>query len=260
MHEPSSSRAHFYGGRSNAYAVWDIQNLFASVCKRLCLLVALVTLGSIGAHARGTQVCDDAARLAAKETGVPLSILRAITRTETGRRQNGAVSPWPWTVNMEGKGVWFDSEDEALSYVFQHFKRGARSFDVGCFQINYKWHGHAFNSIDEMFAPEMNAQYAARFLARLFQETGDWDAAAGAFHSRTPEYAQKYLARYNTIKSSLISTSDDADAPERGPTITTKHNGFPLLKRGTTSAALGSLVILPDTPNRTIFARINPEG
>ena len=47
---------------------------------------------------------------------------------------------------MEGKGKWFQTRDEALSYVFKHFKRGARSFDVGCFQINFKWHGQAFPS------------------------------------------------------------------------------------------------------------------
>lgn len=148
-------------------------------------------------------MCDAAAAQVAAETDVPLDVLRAITRTETGRSRNGTVEPWPWTVNMEGKGVWFDTEDPAQAYVDRHFSRGARSFDVGCFQINYKWHGRAFESVEAMFDPLTNARYAARFLAELFAETGDWSAAAGAYHSRTPKYAKRYRARFDRLRRNL---------------------------------------------------------
>src|SRR5699024_6482524 len=96
---------------------------------------------------------DRAARQAARAHDVPLDVLRAISRAETGRPRQGGLQPWPWTVNMEGRGRWFDNADAARAYVFAHFKAGARSFDVGCFQINYRWHGDAFRSIDEMFDP-----------------------------------------------------------------------------------------------------------
>ena len=33
------------------------------------------------------------------------------------------------------------------------FVDGQPSFDVGCFQLNYKWHGEHFASIDQMFEP-----------------------------------------------------------------------------------------------------------
>ena len=155
------------------------------------------------ATARATAgLCDAVAEVAAKAHSVPLDVLRAITRTETGRLVDGTLQPWPWTVNMEGTGRWFATEDEARAYVFRHFKRGARSFDVGCFQINYKWHGKAFRSIDEMFDPDQNARYAAKFLAQLFVEFGDWTKAAGAYHSRTPKYAEKYEARFDRIRRS----------------------------------------------------------
>lgn len=154
------------------------------------------------------DMCDRAAVRVANTSGVPLDVLRTISRVETGRAAASGLQPWPWTVNMEGTGRWFSTLDEARSYVFLHFKRGARSFDVGCFQINYKWHGEAFRSIDDMFDPLLNAQYAAEFLTTLYREFGNWPDAAGAYHSRTPKFADKYSARFDRIRAGLSGGSE----------------------------------------------------
>ena len=176
----------------------------------LCLLSGLIISGltpQAWAAARGSgkhSVCDRAAVAAANLHDVPLDVLRAISRVETGRASGkGGVQPWPWTVNMEGTGRWFQNRDEALAYVFKHFKRGARSFDVGCFQINFKWHGQAFPSVEAMFDPYENAAYAASFLKSLHAETGNWSEAAGTYHSRTPGYAKAYAARFDRMRSRL---------------------------------------------------------
>jgi len=109
----------------------------------VAMLFGALPMGS--AHASAKQhvaaLCDMAAQRAARESGVPLDVLRTITRTETGRGGKQGLQPWPWTVNMEGAGKWFENEDEARAYVFSHFKRGARSLYVGCFQIYFKRHG-----------------------------------------------------------------------------------------------------------------------
>jgi hypothetical protein len=184
---------------------------------------------------------------------VPLSVLRAISLTETGRRRDGGFKPWPWTVNMEGAGVWFDGEDEARAHVFRHHQRGARSYDVGCFQINYRWHGEHFASIEEMFDPLANARYAARFLSELHAETGDWSRAAGAYHSRTREYADRYRARFDRIRARLdgapppeelprLAAAEAPAAPEAEP-APVRVNNFPLLQAASPTG-LGSLVPL----------------
>lgn len=199
-----------------------------------------------------SYVCDQAAAYAAQETGVPLSVLQAISLTETGRKRNGTVRPWPWTVNMEGKGVWFDNEDDARAYVYKNYKRGARSFDVGCFQINYKWHGQEFASIEEMFDPNPNALYAAKFLMQLFREKGEWSEAAGAYHSRTEKYAEKYEKRFNAYRATLLSNNaapPPATSTIAGPSLesTSKEprvNSYPLLLEDSGSRTLGSLVPL----------------
>jgi hypothetical protein len=159
------------------------------------------------------RLCEEAAARASAASGVPVSVLRAIALTETGRTRDGAFRPWPWTVNMEGKGTWFDSFEEARAYVAQHHARGARSYDVGCFQINYRWHGQHFASLDQMFDPDANAAYAARFLSELHAEFGDWSRAAGAYHSRTPYFAGKYRTRFDRIRGRLIAAAGGGEPP-----------------------------------------------
>ncbi len=208
------------------------------------LALFLATTLAAGADAAGTaELCDSAAVRAAAETGVPAEVLLAITRTETGRSKAGSVRPWPWTVNMEGAGHWFDSRKAALGYAARHHARGARSFDVGCFQLNYRWHGHAFTSIDQMFEPLAGARYAARFLSELKTETGDWLAAAAAYHSRTPALAARYRARFVRHLDALRDGSavDHAGDARQSDTAGPRENGFPLLRPGP-RGPLGSLV------------------
>lgn len=227
-----------------------------------CILGAwAVSFWAKPALADPSQICDRAVQVVSRETGVPLDVLQAITLTETGRTRGGETRPWPWTVNMEGKGVWFETEDHARTYVFEHFKRGARSFDVGCFQINYKWHHEAFASIDEMFDPLASGRYAARFLLELFAEKGDWAEAAGAYHSRTPEHAERYMDIFDGHRAVLTAAgpmqADPQATPETimsmsapapiAPPPPPRVNTFPLLQPGSGNRAAGSLVPIGTT-------------
>ena len=207
------------------------------------LLLSVVALFGVSCDARASvsQICDEAAAHVASETGVPLSVLQAITRTETGRVREGQIQPWPWTVNMEGDGFWFDSTRDALDYVLLEHSSGAQSFDVGCFQINFRWHGGNFASIEEMFDPIANARYAARFLSDLYMEKGNWPDAAGAYHSRTPELAERYSARFTRILNSIANNSD-IQAGAETPISTTAANTFPLLQVSGSVIGAGSLV------------------
>lgn len=235
-----------------------------------CLIAKLLLLGTPEyVFARGVDIsvlCDRAARAAAGARDVPYDVLLAISRAETGRSVGKSLQPWPWTVNMEGQGKWFDTEDEARAYVFRHFKSGARSFDVGCFQINYKWHGAAFRSIDDMFDPMQNAHYAAGFLRELYQELGDWSAAAGAYHSRTPTYAKRYSTRFNTIRDSITSdpeiailtpVDETAGRFDSAPGLFSRRRKSSLTGQG--SVRLGSLVpVLRDpAPSNHAFVVLN---
>lgn len=162
------------------------------------------------------EFCEWAARQVAQETGVPFDILGALTLTETGRRLDGATRPWAWSVNSEGQGSWFDDPESAISYASSRLAEGRDNLDIGCFQLNYRWHGQHFHSVSQMFDPLENARYAARFVTDLYIESGDWRKAAGMFHSRTRSHADRYLARFDTLRSLMRSQGFQhlLDSPE----------------------------------------------
>jgi len=179
-------------------------------------------------------VCGAAAKLAARATGVPEQVLMAISLTETGRKRKGQFRSWPWTVNMEGKGSWFSDRPSALRFAKKNYDRGARSFDIGCFQINFKWHGDGFSSIDQMFDPNANALYAANYLQTLYLQKGNWKAAAGAYHSATPGLAARYSERFSKILANISMPSPKiahSNAKKRIDPKIPRKNTYPLLRQ-----------------------------
>lgn len=231
-------------GRSISFSGKLCGRNFGGICGVIAVLALGVLLVGVRASSANTsEICDRAAQFAARQTGVPLAVLKAITRSETGRLQSGKLRPWPWTVNMEGVGKWFASQDEALSYAHARYNAGARSFDVGCFQINYKWHGARFHSISEMFDPEANALYAARFLKSLYDEKNDWSAAAGAYHSRTKKYSVLYRNRFDRILASASMQQGDPAIPLLPPDAP-HENSYPFFQSTDEAMRLGSLVPL----------------
>ena len=141
------------------------------------------------------QLCHLAAQQAAQEADVPLDLMRAIALVESGIDKGQGTAPWPWTLHFAGKGHWRDTREQAHLLAQSALDTGTRNIDLGCFQINYRWHGQNFASVDAMLDPLTNARYAARLLRGHFDRLGSWQAAAGAYHSATPHLAEAYLAR-----------------------------------------------------------------
>jgi hypothetical protein len=142
-------------------------------------------------------LCRPAIDLAERRHAIPPRLLHAIGRVESGRvdAASGQVAPWPWTINAEGEGRYFDSKAQAIAAVNALRARGVRSIDVGCMQVNLAHHPDAFASLEQAFDPAANADYAARFLRRLFEQTGAWPKAAAHYHSATPELGEAYRKR-----------------------------------------------------------------
>lgn len=177
------------------------------------------------------DLCLQAASDAADRTGVPFAVLRAISTVETGRHGR----PWPWTVNFGGDGRWFETAGEAETEAEAALEQGATNVDLGCFQLNYRWHAQGFASVADMLDPAQNATYAAEYLASHFARTGDWALAAAAYHSATPEFAAAYQAKFEAALS-------DGDTIAAAPTeLLNRENRFPLLVAGS-AGARGSLV------------------
>lgn len=183
----------------------------------LALLLALAAAGA-EASPGPAELCRRAGEAAALRHGVPPALMQAIALVETGRTRGGVRAPWPWTLNIAGKGHWLDSRAAARARAEAALAAGERSVDLGCFQINYRWHGMAFASLDAMLDPARSADYAARFLAGLAAETGDWTVAAGRYHSRTPVHYRRYGALIEAALADLgAAPPSAAPAPDTAP-------------------------------------------
>lgn len=151
------------------------------------------------------SACAGAAALAETETGLPSGLLLAIGKVESGRVDpvTGRLTPWPFAVNVSGRGMLAPNRDAAIAEVRATQAVGQGSVDVGCFQVSLLHHPWAFDSLEAGFDPVRNARYAAGFLASLRVGAGSWEAAAGRYHSMTPELAGPYAARVMAAWSGL---------------------------------------------------------
>lgn len=145
----------------------------------------------------GAKLCTQEISQQERLNGLPSHTLAAIANTESGRwnKTLGMVLPWPWTINAEGKGYYFDSKAQAIAKVRSLQAQGMKSIDVGCMQVNLKHHPNAFANLDQAFEPRTNVAYAAKFLRSNYDDIGHWSGAIAAYHSRTPKYGDKYRAR-----------------------------------------------------------------
>jgi Transglycosylase SLT domain len=143
------------------------------------------------------QLCRPAIRAAERAHNIPTHLLTAIARVESGRKDavSGAYNPWPWTVNAEGQGYFYDSKAQAVAAVQAMRKQGMKSIDVGCMQINLMHHPDAFASLEQAFDPASNAEYGARFLGQLHDKANSWPRAVELYHSATPGIGQEYGQR-----------------------------------------------------------------
>ena len=139
--------------------------------------------------------CDFAITAAAHTLNrAPDKLVPSIARVESGRldASTGKVRPWPWTINVEGAGYFFETKAEVIAAVQALQSKGKRSIDVGCMQVNLMHHPTAFADLDEAFDPGANARYAVKFLTALYQQTRDWPLATAWYHSSTPEFGEEY--------------------------------------------------------------------
>ncbi|MEM8785513.1 MAG: hypothetical protein AAGF19_06635 [Pseudomonadota bacterium] len=177
------------------------------------------------AHAPGNaDVCFAAAYSVEHAAELPRYILQAITLTETGRRSEDGkrMVPWPWTINVGGKGYQYRSKAEAVAAARGFVRQGHTSIDVGCAQINLKFHPRAFDSMEAAFDPPTNLSYAARLLKDRRADTKSWQQALAHYHSYTAKhgkaYAQKVMMFWEQRKRARAAQSGQiaqADAASR---------------------------------------------
>ena len=198
-------------------------NKFAILLFSVCVLVS----GAIYANedteilsakerASDSSLCLAAAKEASADYGVNFDLLQTIAAVESGvwNEFHNAYVAWPWTVNAKGRGYYFKTKEEAIAAAKKFIASGITSIDVGCMQINMKFHGKAFSSLEDAMDPQQNVRYSAKFLRTLYSRNGnDWKQAAKNYHSGNSTegtlYANRLSRRFEAYKVAGLSSGKE---------------------------------------------------
>lgn len=168
--------------------------------------------------------------------GIPPEALYAVSLTETAMAPRDiarvmktkagaevlppATRPWPWTINVAGKGYRYASRLEAWQALQVFMKRyPLKRIDVGLAQVNLGWNGHLFASTWDAFEPYTNLNAAASLLRDCWKrKPGSWLDAAGCYHhpaggkpaARYRGIVSRHLARLNHTRPVSSPTSAPA--------------------------------------------------
>ena len=182
---------------------------------------------------------------------IPGGLTTAVSLIETGRPMGpgGRKLPWPWTINVNGQGRFFDTQEQAVAETRKLLDQGQRSIDVGCMQVNLRYHPTAFRTLEEAFDPAANVLYGSKFLASLHTVQGSWEKAVERYHSsdeaRRGDYRDKVMALWNGDVRTLVM---DAVLAER--TDTPYHHSLNSFAAGQYADALEKYrAILEANPN-----------
>ncbi len=135
----------------------------------------------------------------ANEYHIPPVLLYSIAMTESYR--SDVARPWPWTINCNGTGRYFDSRTEAFNFVAAKLAKGIRNCDIGIMQVSWRWNKDVFESLWSAFDPYINIRAGAEILAGLYQKHGTYEVAVGAYHS--PSNAARASAYRERVRSKL---------------------------------------------------------
>lgn len=159
--------------------------------------VVLLALG-LALHAPAHASVPFGYQQVADAYDLPPEVLYAVALTESARQvdSTGNVRPWPWTLNVQGRGHFFDSRQEAEAALQEHFDAGRRSIDIGLMQVNWRYHRQRLGSPRLALDPYHNLRVAAQILRDCHQSRHDWWAAVGCYHApNSPQRADRYRAR-----------------------------------------------------------------
>lgn len=104
--------------------------------------------------------------------------------------------------DLRARAKFLDTE---VPHQWEIRKLDVRSVDIGLMQINWKFHGRHFDSMQQLFDPATNLDYAARYLKSLLKEHGDLEKAVAHYHSNTEEFQIRYLQAFRTVYEKQLS-------------------------------------------------------
>lgn len=166
----------------------------AATINPIFILMACITSFFIPTILYAQEIPPPAYQIAAQQAGVPSEVLYAVALTESGFGIKDYLIPWPWTLNIAGKGHFFKTQDDACAALTETLKTvPAKRVDIGLGQINFGYHGNRVSAPCDLLDPYLNLSIAADILKTQYRDNEDWIMAMGRYHSPAGgEHAKRY--------------------------------------------------------------------
>ncbi|MDO8863273.1 lytic transglycosylase domain-containing protein [Haliea sp. E1-2-M8] len=149
--------------------------------------------------------------LVSRYVGVPNDVLYAMAQAESGRAVAGRIEPWPWTLNIEGNGHYFDDREAMFDAMMTALRGDKLSVDVGPMQLNWSWQFDRLQSPWRITDPVINIKVAAEVLRDHYERSGDWRIAVGHYH-RPSEASAKHRLIAEKYRQRVWSFLDEDSA------------------------------------------------
>lgn len=153
------------------------------------------------------EVVPSAYRWIAAEHGIPVGLLYAIALAESGKTlaSKSGQRPWPWTLNIAGEGVYFNSRWEAWRALDRSLRAGQDSVDIGLMQINWHFHRQRLGNSWLALEPYHNLSVGAEILKDCYKRRRDWWASVGCYHApsdkpRAKRYRTRVVALWRELR------------------------------------------------------------
>ncbi len=137
-------------------------------------------------------------RVIAAEYGIPYTVLYAVALAESGvgTIDKGTHLPWPWTLNVSGRGHFYTSREAAWNALNTYIARGERSIDIGLMQVNWRYHEDKLRDTWRALDPYFNLRVGAGILRQCFEQRDEWCEGVGCYHAPSnPVRARRYRSR-----------------------------------------------------------------
>jgi hypothetical protein len=132
----------------------------------------------------GHDTCQEVVTKYERIYRIPQGLLASIAQVESKLN--------PYALNDGERGYFFANQALVLEKAKDLIRQKHYSFDVGCMQLNYAWHGKYFSTIEEMLDINANIRYAAGLLLGLYNTHGSWQKAVRFYHSSVASHHKPY--------------------------------------------------------------------
>ena len=147
-------------------------------------------------------------RTIAMEHDIPYTVLYAVALTESATQidQGDLYRPWPWTLNVAGRGYFFDTRLAAWQALKNWLREGQVSIDIGLLQVNWRYHQKRLGTPWQALDPYHNLRVGAAILQACYKTRQDWWSSVGCYHApansnRADRYRQRVVSHWRRITS-----------------------------------------------------------